>query len=95
MQTMAFGADVLAEGALNSAVRSMKQGFWKLDYKYRPSTQQLAKLRYRYAMFMRLEGDPKNADRALRYIEGTLRLQPGDAALMREREHILAWIQQL
>ncbi len=95
MQTMSFGADVLAEGALNSAVRSMTQGFWKLDFKYRPSTQQLAKLRYRYAMFMRLEGDPKNADRALRYIEGGLRLQPGDAALMREREHILAWIQQL
>ena len=95
MQNMDFGADIMAEGALKSAVRSMKRGFWKIDYRHNPSVQHLAKLRYRYAMFMRLEASPQNADRALRYIDGVLRLQPGDAALVRERENILAWKGQL
>jgi hypothetical protein len=95
MQNMDFGADIMAEGALKSAVRSMKKGFWKTDYRYNPSVQYLAKLRYRYAMFMRLEASSQNADRALRYIDGALRLQPGDAALVRERENILAWKGQL
>lgn len=95
MQTFAFGSEMLAEGALISALRSTKEGFWKSGYKFRPSAQHLAKLRYRYALFMRLEGNPQNADRALKHIDAALRLQPGDAALMRERETILAWIQQL
>jgi hypothetical protein len=95
MQKMAFGAELLAEGALNSAVRSMKPGFWKPGYKYKPSLQHIAKLRYRYAMFMRLQGDPQNANRALTYIESALRSQPDDAVLKRERENILAWVQRL
>ena len=95
MQTFAFGSEMLAEGALISALRSTKEGFWKSGYKFKPSVQHLANLRYRNALFMRLEGNPENADRALRYIDAALRLQPGDAALMRERETILAWIQQL
>lgn len=88
MQDMAFGSNFLAEGALISAVRSMKKGFWKSDYKYKPTTQHLTKLRYRYAMFIRLEADPQKADLALRYIDGALNLQPGDAALVKERENM-------
>ncbi|CAN9347617.1 unnamed protein product [Alternaria sp. RS040] len=95
MKTSEFGSEMLAEGAIMSAVRSMKEGFWKSGYKFKPSVQHLAKLRYWNALFMRLEGNPENTDRALRYIDAALRLQPGDAALMRERETILAWIQQL
>ncbi|KAG9195737.1 hypothetical protein G6011_00858 [Alternaria panax] len=95
MQDFAFGSEILAEGALLSAVRSMKPGFWKSDYKYKPSVQHLAKLRYRYAMYMRLDENPEGADRALTYIDAAIRLQPGNVALMRERENIRAWIQQL
>ncbi|KAI4911227.1 uncharacterized protein J4E92_010282 [Alternaria infectoria] len=95
MQKNAFGAELLADGALNSATRSLKPGFWKPDYKYRPSPQQFAKLRYRYAMFMRLEENPQNANRALSFIDKALVSQPGDGVLLRERENILGWIQRL
>jgi hypothetical protein len=54
----------------------------------------MTKLRYRYAIFFRLQGHPKDANRALTYIDSALRLAPGDAAIIKERDNILAWTQQ-
>ena len=82
---------IMAKDALNSATRSLKRDHWMRGYKYRPSDQHLAKLRYRFALLLRLQDEPGTVDRALSYIDGALRLQPGDAAILKERNHILAW----
>jgi hypothetical protein len=86
-----FFEAIMAEDALNSATRSLKQDYWMKGYKYRPSDQHLAKLRYRFALFIRLQAEPGTADRALRHIEGAVRLQPGDAAIVKEKDNIMAW----
>jgi len=65
------------------------------DYKYVPSDTQTAKLRYRCALFYRLQGNPDDALWALETIEDALELQPGDAAITRERETILVWVKSL
>lgn len=82
---------MMASDSLNMAVKSLKQDHWKKGYKYRPSIQLLTKLQYRMALAIRLEDEPNTADRALRHIEGALRSQPGDAAIMKEKDNIVAW----
>jgi len=89
---MAFYAAIIAEDSLNSAARSIKKNHWMEGYKYRPSIQHLAKLRYRYAVLIRLKHEPGTADRALMYIDAALQLQPGDPAIMKERDNIVAWL---
>jgi hypothetical protein len=86
-----FFEAIMAEAALNSATRSLKQDYWMKGYKYRPSHQHLVKLRDRFALFIRLQAEPGTADRALRHIEGAVRLQPGDAAIVKEKDNIMAW----
>ncbi|KAE8844222.1 hypothetical protein HRS9122_05325 [Pyrenophora teres f. teres] len=88
-----FAPELLAENALNMAVRSIAKNYWMKDYKYVPAPTHMAKLRYRFAMFYRLQANPENANRALVYINGALNVQPGDAAIMREKENIVAWKQ--
>ncbi|EAT90819.1 hypothetical protein HBI56_216340 [Parastagonospora nodorum] len=90
---MAFYAAIIAEESLNSAARSTKKSHWMEGYKYRPSIQHLAKLRYRFAVLIRLKREPGTADRALMYIDAALQLQPGDASIMKERDSILVWLQ--
>jgi hypothetical protein len=94
MHESPYFSGMLAEDALKSAVRSVKKGFWLSEYRYVPSTPHMTKLRYRYAIFFRLQGHPKDANRALTYIDSALRLAPGDAAIIKERDNILAWTQQ-
>ena len=88
-------ACLMAEDSLTCAVKSMKKGFWMDDYKYIPSIPQAAKLRYRLALCLRLEGKAKSANGALMHIEKALGLQPNDAAILRERQNILAWMQRI
>ncbi|KAH7073602.1 hypothetical protein BKA63DRAFT_37285 [Paraphoma chrysanthemicola] len=87
-------AGIMAEDSLNMAVRAMKRDHWMQGHKFQPSNQHLAKLRYRYALLLRLQDEPGTSDRALRYIDAALRLQPGDSAIMKERDAILAWKRQ-
>jgi hypothetical protein len=89
---MAYYKGIMAEGALSSATRSLRQDHWMNGYKYRPANKHLAKLRYRFALLTRLQGEEGTEVRALRRIEGALRLQQGDAAILKERENILAWM---
>ncbi|KAI8943276.1 hypothetical protein NX059_001296 [Plenodomus lindquistii] len=79
--------------ALNKALLSLKRDHWMLGYKYDPGEKLMAKLQYRSALLLRLHADPTMADRALTYIDAALRLQPGDAAIMKEKENIMAWKQ--
>lgn len=83
--------NILANDSLTMAVQSMKQDFWMPGYKYRPPVALLAKLRYRFALFLRLDGEPGTADRALRFIDAALEWQPNDALIKKERDAILAW----
>jgi hypothetical protein len=90
----AYYAGLMADHDLESAIKSMKKDYWIQDYKYRPSLQLQTKLRYRYALLLRLQKKPGTTDRAFTYINGALQNQPGDAAIMRERDNIVAWMQQ-
>lgn len=90
---MAIYAAIIAEDSLNSAARSIRKNHWMEGYKYRPSIQHLAKLRYRFAVLSRLKDEPGTADRALIYIDSALQLQPGDPAIMKERDYIAVWLQ--
>lgn len=90
-----FSAGLMAEDALESAMRSLKMDFWQSGYSYTPSTPQLSKLRYRYALFLRLQAEPDTAARAIMYIEKALRLQPDDSIIFQERENIRAWQRRL
>ncbi|KAJ4369671.1 hypothetical protein N0V83_005433 [Neocucurbitaria cava] len=85
----------MADEALKGAIKSCKKGYWTRGYKYTPSNKHLAKLRYRHALFLRLQGDLDTANAALTYLDEALRLQPGDAAILRERQNILAWMQDI
>lgn len=85
---------VMAQDALHQAIRAMEKDYWKLGYRYVPEAQYLAKFRYRYALYMRLEGLPKNKQRALKHIDKAPELQPGDAAIVQERQNIIAWLQR-
>lgn len=85
----------MADDALKGAIRSCKKGYWTRGHKYTPSNKHLAKLRYRHALFLRLQGELDTTSAALIYIDEALRLQPGDAAILRERRNILAWMQDI
>jgi hypothetical protein len=85
---------MMVEDNLKSAVRSLKKDHWMEGYKYRPTLKHLAKLRYRYALLMRLQDEPGTAGRALTYINKALQSQPGDSVIMRERDNIVAWMQR-
>lgn len=87
-----MGMILLADDALQTANKSLRNGFWMQGYKYRPSTKQLAKLRFRMALLLRLTAEPGTEYQALGYIEKALQLEPGDAALLQERKNIRAWI---
>ncbi|KAF1844857.1 uncharacterized protein K460DRAFT_286700 [Cucurbitaria berberidis CBS 394.84] len=88
-----YFACLMAEDALKSATRSLKKGFWARGYKYQPSIKHLAKLWYRYALFLRLQGEPGTEEQALMHINKALRLQPDDAAILKEKQNILASMQ--
>jgi hypothetical protein len=90
----AYFAGVMAEDNLNMAVKAIMKDYWMKVYRYRPSIQHLAKLRYRYALLLRLQAEPGTEDRASKYIESALQLQPGDPAIVKERDNIVAWVQR-
>jgi hypothetical protein len=89
-----YTAGLMAEDALNSATRSLQKDYWKEGFKHRPSIQHLAKLRYRFATYIRLQGEPGSEDRALRHIAKALLIQPGDPAILKEKDNIMAWIER-
>lgn len=89
-----FVAESLAEDSLMCAIKSLKKDYWMKGYKYTPSRQHMAKLRFRYATFLRLQREPGSQDRALMFINGALDMQPGDAAILGEKENILEWMRQ-
>lgn len=63
-------------------------------YGHRPSVQHLAKLWYRFVLLMRLQAQPGTEGRALKFIDAALQLQPGDVAIIKERDNIVAWVQR-
>lgn len=63
-----------------------------VGYKYQPSEKHRAKLLYRLALIKRLLAKPATAEDALRFIDRALRLQPGDVAILQERDNIVAWL---
>ncbi|KAF2250516.1 hypothetical protein BU26DRAFT_517348 [Trematosphaeria pertusa] len=85
--------DFQAEQALEMARSSIKKSFWADDWKWQPSAVQKAKLCYRTALFLRLEGRMEHAGAAMAWVEQALRLVPGDAAILREKEKIAAWVE--
>jgi hypothetical protein len=91
---LAFFAGMMAEDTLHCAVKSLKQGHWMEGFKYKLANMHSAKLRYRLALSARLRREPGTAERALKYVDGALKLLPGDAAIMQERERIVAWVER-
>jgi hypothetical protein len=87
-------AGVMGEDALNSAARSILKDHWMVGYKYRPSDKHKAKLLYRLALIKRLLDKTTTAEDALRYIDRALQLQPGDMAILQERNNIVAWLER-
>jgi hypothetical protein len=55
---MAYYEGIMAEDALNSAMRSLRQDHWMKGCKYKPANKHLAKLRYRFALLVRLILEP-------------------------------------
>ncbi|CAO2648304.1 Nn.00g075710.m01.CDS01 [Neocucurbitaria sp. VM-36] len=90
---MAFFAGLMADDSLGCAFKAVEKGFWTSDYMYNPSPKHLAKLQYRRALFFRLQGIADTARLALTHITEALMLQPGDAAILKERKNVVAWIQ--
>jgi hypothetical protein len=90
----AMFAGIMAEDALNSATKSLRQDHWMVGYKYRPSVQRMARLQYRFALLIRLQAEPGTAERAMTHIDNALRLQPRDMGIIRERDNIVAWLQR-
>ncbi|KAL1600390.1 hypothetical protein SLS60_006775 [Paraconiothyrium brasiliense] len=84
-------ADILAEDALSMALRSLKRDYWLPEYRWQPTDVHKAKLQYRRALFLRLEGDPESIPTAVFAIKNAHRLLPDDAGIARERAAILAW----
>lgn len=84
----------LADDALTMALQALRKNYWSDGYKWSPSTGQLTKLRYRWAMFLRLRGDPSDKQSALHRINGALRSAPDDVLILREKELIIKWIDQ-
>lgn len=82
----------LADDALHMALQAIRQDYWSDGYKWRPSVEQLTKLRYRWAMFLRLRGDPGDKKSALHRINGALHSAPNDFLIQREKELIVKWI---
>jgi len=92
--SFAYFAGLMAEDALQCAFESIKQGYWMEGFKYQPANKHVAKLRYRIALCGRLQREPGTAETALKWVDGALRLQPGDAAIIKERERIVAWVER-
>jgi hypothetical protein len=84
-------SDMMASDALTMATQSLKMDHWLPGFRYQPANAHKAKLRYRHALFLRLEGNPISIPSAVVLVENAHRLLPGDAAIARERDTILAW----
>lgn len=91
MQKGELYADILVQDTLSMAMKSMRDDHWMPGFRYRPTEAQKAKLAYRHALFLRLDGSLRNVDAAARTIEVAHKLAPNDAAVARERATILAW----
>ncbi|KAL1874847.1 hypothetical protein Daus18300_003388 [Diaporthe australafricana] len=78
-------------GSLRRAERMIQGGFWKKDFTWRPSNELRAKLHFRTALFLRLKGDLRNAEHAMREIDQALVLYPDDPVIQREQQDVLVW----
>lgn len=87
-----FMASTLAEDSINYAYKSLKKDYWMKGFKHTASDQHLAKLYFRHATFLRLEGNPRGRQNAMILIDRALAKQPEDPALLREKERIMQWI---
>lgn len=86
------GAETSAEDALVCADSSLGQGFWgPCDPDWVPSDAQLAKLRYRQVVCLRLGGCPSGIAAASGLIHEAMMLAPNDPAILREHDAIAAW----
>ena len=84
-------AGIMVEDALKMARLSLKNNYWMSGFRWRPTDVHKAKLRYRHALFLRLEQDPRTINTAVSSIEDAHRLLPDDASIARERDTVLAW----
>lgn len=83
---------ILAEDSLLMARKSLEKGFWaKGQWKWEPEDRHKAKLWYREAMCTRLSGSVERAALAERLLEKALELAPNDAAILKEKESVIAW----
>ena len=85
-------AELMAEHSLDCADCSLRKGFWMPGYRYQPPAKHLAKLHYRFALYLRLRAEPEKASQAVQLIKKALELQPGDSAILKEKKNILAWM---
>lgn len=75
----------LADNFLVQASTAMTTGHWKRGFTWRPSEQLEAKLHFRTARFLRLNGNLDDAQIVMDEIDQALRLCPDDPAILRER----------
>lgn len=85
------GSDFLAEDALICANRSLDDNFWKIRPDWEPTDSQMAKLRYRQALWLRLQGEPEGIYNALDCIHEAMHLSPNDSLILQEHETIVKW----
>ncbi len=84
-------AGIMVGDALEMAKSSLKTGFWMPEFRWRPTDVHKAKFRYRHALFLRLEGDPRTINLAVASINDAHRILPEDAVITKERTLIAAW----
>jgi hypothetical protein len=91
MEAGEFNAHLLAKDSLEHAEISLKQRYWGTAIEWQPTDAQMAKLRYRAAVYARLTDDPNNIETALRTISQAMALAPNDPMLEKEQRNILAF----
>lgn len=82
----------IAETFLLHASESITTGYWKRGFTWRPSEQLEAKLHFRTARFLRINGNPSDADLVIHEIDQALRLCSDDPAILRERQLWSEWV---
>jgi hypothetical protein len=85
---------LMAQEALTRAGKSLEKDYWMKDFTYQPEDVHKAKYYYRLALSARLYQGRNTAVVALVWIEEAFRLLPADAAILREKERILVWMER-
>jgi hypothetical protein len=71
------------------AEECLQPGFWRPGYTWRPSNTQLAKLRYRQTVYLRLEDDVSKMQLAIMAIKEAMDLLPHDKSISDEAAKVV------